>query len=132
MSTASKEPYDGPANGGMTERSELMPVVTTPAKPPSQASEEIVQLGKAFGPVLTQLVKSQETSAKEATKQAEIAAATMSRMYYGLFGIALAVILVAGCALFLKETALTEKVIIGLFGFLAGFGSGKGLSGRQH
>ncbi len=74
------------------------------------------------------IANSQIIVAQEATKQAQIVADTTKSLFRGLIGVAFAVVIIAGIALFKDETQLTEKIVIALLGFLGGFGVGKSVN----
>lgn len=74
------------------------------------------------------IANSQVVVAQETTKQTQIIANTTKSLFRGLIGVAFAVVVLAGIALFKGEAQLTEKIVIALLGFLGGFGVGKSSS----
>lgn len=69
--------------------------------------------------------KSQAVVAQEATKQTTILAKELTKRFYVVSGLVLAIIVLAGFALYLGKDAITEKVIIAIVSFLGGLGIGR-------
>jgi len=90
-----------------------------------EQNSEVEALSGLLKNITEPMANSQVVAAKEATKQTKIIADTTRTVFRGLIGVAFAVIILAGVALVMKETQVTEKIVIALLGFLGGFGLGK-------
>ncbi|MFA7235220.1 MAG: hypothetical protein WC058_00020 [Phycisphaeraceae bacterium] len=111
--------------------SELSIAQTDKQKQPTQEEQELHAL-RALAQSLLPFVKDMvTTTAQETTKQTEIVAKTQRRIIYCATLLAGLIISVAICGLFLHEIALTEKIIVGLLGFLGGFGSAKAIKAEK-
>ena len=93
-----------------------------------EASSEVEAFASLIKSISEPIANSQVIVAQETTKQTQIVANTTKSLFRGLIGVAFAVVILAGLALFKGETQLTEKIVIALLGFLGGFGVGKSAS----
>jgi hypothetical protein len=92
---------------------------------------QVANLAAIIQAAVTPFAQSQETVARETTRQAQIIANSKTVVVKWIGAIAILVLVLAGCALFLGKDQLTEKVIVAILGFLGGVGYGKSTSSRR-
>ncbi len=88
---------------------------------------EIQAIGKMFEGIVAPLARSQEITAIEGTKRAEILAKIAHRGLLYFFAIAFAILAISVVALFLGKDDLAEKVIFGVITFIGGLGIGRSM-----
>ena len=88
---------------------------------------EIQAVGKFFQGIFEPLYRSQETVAKEGTKQAEILANIAHKSLLYFFLVALSILAIALVALYLGKDQLAEKIIFGVITFIGGMGIGRSM-----
>jgi hypothetical protein len=103
----------------------------TPITQPSKDVQELTDLLKVVQPFVPLVKDMVATFSQERTKQTDIIAKTQRRLVYCVTLLAAMAIGVAVCALFLQQVEVTEKIVIGLIGFLGGFGTAKGIGGTR-
>lgn len=91
-----------------------------------EASSEFVEFAEVMSGITVPLAQAQETSAKEATKQAQILAGTTKVLIVGAYILATLIIGLAAYAMYQGNSSMAEKIVIALLAFLGGFGLGKG------
>ena len=89
---------------------------------------EINALSQLIQSVVQPLSDSQSTAAKEATKQTKIIVENKLKMFWGVCGLIVLIILLSALALFLDKSEITQNIIIAIVSFLGGLGFGKQLN----
>lgn len=112
---------------------------TKPQDATGQGAEQInlERLAEIFGPIAEPLIRTNhagqaeriramgETEVQKTRIADEGATKRHTNITYTLIAITAATTTLAVCALNLQQAAVAEKIVIGLFGFLAGFGARK-------
>jgi hypothetical protein len=88
---------------------------------------ELQAIGKVFEGLVAPLARSQEISAVEGTKRAEILASIAHKGLLYFFAIAFTILAIAVFALYLNKDQLAEKIIFGVITFIGGLGIGRSM-----
>ncbi len=88
---------------------------------------EIQAMGEFFQGIIEPIARSQEISAQEGTKRAEILAAIAHKGLLYFFLIAFFILGIAVLAMFLEKDQLAEKIIFGVISFIGGLGIGRSM-----
>jgi len=108
-----KRPLSGPKEGDVL--------------PADNNLRDVQAISELLRGVTEPLARSQDVAQQEGTKRAQIFADVTLRFHQYSFVIGAGVLLIAGVAMFLGQTQLTEKIVFALLGFLGGFGLARGL-----
>ena len=88
---------------------------------------ELQAIGKVFEGLVAPLARSQEISAIEGTKRAEILAKIAHRGILYFFIVAFSILAISVIALYLGKDELAEKIIFGVITFIGGLGIGRSM-----
>ena len=89
---------------------------------PKENVDGLIAIAQA---VVTPYMQVQETAEKEETKRESIRAEVTGKLINRVFYIGLAVLVIAGMALFKGDSRITESIVIALVAFLGGVGFGR-------
>jgi|SRR6266446_8612668 len=109
-------------------------VPVTPQSPIVQggAPVEVQALEHLFKGLMEPYARSQETAQVEETKRVEIEANTTRYFLKYCFWIVSFILGISAFALYLGKEQLTEKIVIAVISFIAGFGIARGTKGDKH
>lgn len=127
QSTATNDSSHSPVESDVP-RPEPVKVEHVESKDNNQELSELLQLVQPIIPFVKDIVSA---TSQATTQQTEIIATTQRRIVYCVTFLAAAVIAVSIIALFVQQVELTEKIMMGLLGFLGGFGSAKAIGARK-